>query len=178
MNLEWMITGVGSMDLVVLMERLLLGAFYFLARFRWVYDPSRPENRWFNRQRHEHLIWKLGSCHYPANRYLAGVVALTEISGGLGVAFGLLTVPAAFGLCLTTLFATCCTATAKILEQNPVDAIDWVSDYLWRVEFLYLVIALNIMLSGPGYFSLDHLIASYSTDWRVSDLVMFAGVGK
>lgn len=42
-----------SQDGMILIIRLCLGLFFVLARFRYFYDPSRPDNRWFNKARHE-----------------------------------------------------------------------------------------------------------------------------
>jgi uncharacterized membrane protein YphA (DoxX/SURF4 family) len=154
----WLVHGVGFPDLAILFARVLLGLFYVLARFRWIYDPSRPDQPWLNRGRHEHLIGKMAECHYPPNRYLAGALALTEISAGLGVLFGAATVLAAIGLVVVTTFATLCTAKAKVLEQHPVDWIDDISDYLWRVEIWVLIVAITIILHGPGAYSIDALL--------------------
>ena len=156
--MEWLFLGVGLHDVAILLERVLLGLFYVLARFRWIYDPSRPQEPWFNHERHEHLVWKMGDCHYPANRYLAGFVALTELSAGIGVLTGTLTVLAALGLVVVTTFATMCTARTKVMEQHPVDNIEVVSDYLWRVEIWVLILALNLVFTGAGAISVDALL--------------------
>ena len=56
-------------DVALFLVRGILGAFFVLARFRWFYDPSRPEH-WFNCGRHDHLAWKLCTCGYGRNVYL------------------------------------------------------------------------------------------------------------
>lgn len=143
-------------DLTMLVLRLLIGVFFVLARFRWFYDPSRPDNPWFNKARHEHLRWKMCYCGYP--KWFAPFVATAEVSAGLGVIVGLLTPLAAAGLLTITIVATLCTAKEKVCEQNPADKLDYVSCYLWRVEGLYIAIAALIVLNGGGRWSLDHLL--------------------
>lgn len=155
MNAVTFATGLGSQDLAVLILRLLLGTFFVLARFRWVYDPSRPLDPWFNTARHKHLVQRLCTCGYSPNPYLSGFVACVEISAGMAIIVGLLTLPATMGLLSVLLFGTYCTARVKVCEQLPVDKIDCVSCYLWRVEGVYIAIAIAILALGPGHYSLD-----------------------
>lgn len=146
-------------DLTLLILRLILGVFFVLARFRWFYDPSQPVGaRFLNIARHKHLAWKLCTCGYGLHPVLAGFVASVEVLAGLGVTMGLLTPLSTLGLMSVLTFATLCTAKTKVMEQHPVDDIDCVSCYLWRVEGVYLAIALAILLGGPGKYSLDYLL--------------------
>lgn len=92
------------------------------------------------------------------SRGWAWVAALVEVLAGVAVVIGLLTLPAAFGLLVTLLVATICTAYDKVMEQNPVDKLDCVACYLWRVEGLYIGLAIIILLAGPGAYSIDYLI--------------------
>lgn len=145
-------------DILILIIRLLLGTFFILARFRWFWDPSRTPLCWFNPSRREHLTQKLCSCGYGVHPILAGLVAFIEVSAGLGLVVGLLTRLSAFGLAVITGFATYCTAREKVLAQNPVDKVDCVSCYLWRVEGPYLALELALILTGGGLLSLDHFL--------------------
>lgn len=178
-NVAFLFTGVGFGDVALLLQRVALGAFFFLARFRWVYDPSRAwiagyaangeplrgdnanatgRAAWFAPYRVNHLTWKLCSCGYGKHPVLAGFVALVEISAGLALVVGLLTPLAALGLLGTLGFATYCTAKDKVAKQGPVDKIDCVSCYLWTVEPLYIVLAVSAIINGAGAYSLDALI--------------------
>lgn len=151
-------TGPGYQDLGLLALRVLLGVFFVLARFRWLYDPSRPDSPWLNAGRHEHLRWKLCYCGYGQHPLLVAFVACVEISAGCAIVLGLLTELALMGLMSILLFATWCTAKEKVCAQNPVDTIDYVSCYLWRVEGVYIGICAVLLLNGPGFFSLDHAL--------------------
>jgi uncharacterized membrane protein YphA (DoxX/SURF4 family) len=152
--------GMGSTDAASLLARLTLGTFYLLARFRSFYDPSKPPGcRLFNPDRFGSLSKKLCSCGFSSNlRLWTWVTASVEVFGGLALITGLLTTAAAVGLLILTLRATVCTAWAKISEQNPVDGIDCVACYLWRVEGVYIALALVILMLGPGRFSIDWLL--------------------
>ena len=151
-------TYVANPDLASLVLRLVLGSFFVLARFRWLYDPSRPDQPWFNGARHMHLEKRLCTCGYGLHPVICDVVAWAEILGGLGVIVGLLTPLALIGLLCVLLFATFCTAKEKVLAQDPVDDIDCVSCYLWRVEGVYIAIVLALLALGPGVYSLDHVL--------------------
>lgn len=147
-----------SADAALFIARLMLGLFFVLARFRWIYDPSRPEQPWFNAKRHEHLVWKLCVCGFGQHRALAASVALAEVAGGALVLVGLGTQLAALALFIVLLGATHCTAREKTMKQEPVDKLDVCSCYLWTVEPIYIGLALLILLGGPGAWSLDALI--------------------
>lgn len=149
--------GLGYSDLGLFLNRLVLGIFFLLARFRWFWDPTRvPE--FFNPERHKHLANKLCTCGYHWHPKLSAAVATVEVFAGCALIVGLLTVPAAFGLLVILSFATYCTARAKVMAQSPVDRADCVSCYLWRVEGVYIVLAISTILMGPGKVSLDYLL--------------------
>jgi uncharacterized membrane protein YphA (DoxX/SURF4 family) len=183
--MQTLLAGTGSPDLALLALRFILGGFFVLARFRWVYDPCRATldvaregephrikegepnpygwhgGRWFNAYRHQHLTWKLCSCGWGSHPCLAGFVALVEIFGGAAVVVGLLVPLASFGLLVLTLFATLCTARAKVARQEPVDGIDCASCYLWLVEPHLIIGAMVLMLCGAGRFSVDALLLAW-----------------
>lgn len=159
--LDMALNGLSLGDLGLAANRMLLGVFFLLARFRWVWDPSRPEDPWFNLARKKSLVDKLCHCGYGWHPPLAAAVALVEILAGAALIVGLCTVPAAFGLLVILLFATWCTAYDKVMEQKPVDAVDMAACYLWRVEGPYIFSALGVLMAGPGGYSLDHIL------WRL-----------
>lgn len=150
----------GANDLAILFQRIILGVFFILARFRVVYDPSRPAEGWFPKSRVDHLKQKVGGiCGYSFLPwwFLAGV----ELIGGAAVIVGCNTVMAALGLACVTFFGTLCTWRERVCRQQPADKIDRVSCYLWLPEPIYLLLAINLMLTGAGRYSLDALIAGF-----------------
>lgn len=154
--------GLNWPDLALLLLRVALGVFFLLARFRWIWDPAQQAHcqRWFPDQRHESLANKLYHCGYSHNPYLAGLVACVEIGAALMLIMGFLVPLAALGLAVVLLFATVCTARDKVARQNPIDTVDCICCYLWLVEPLYLIMAVCLMLTGGGAYSLD------ATLWR------------
>jgi uncharacterized membrane protein YphA (DoxX/SURF4 family) len=137
-------------NLIVTLLSLTLGSFFVLARFRFFYDPAKPAGaRWFNAQRHESLIHKMTVCgmqHRPV--VMAWLVATIEVVGGLLLITGVARWLGALLLLGILLKATICTARAKVCEQKPVDWLDYGCCYLWRVEGLYIVMALCILAAS------------------------------
>lgn len=86
---------------------------------------------------------KCGLTHYP--RAFAWFVAVCECSGGVLILIPATRLLGALLLLGILIKATICTARAKVCEQNPVDAIDYISCYLWRVEGLYIVMVISIL---------------------------------
>jgi uncharacterized membrane protein YphA (DoxX/SURF4 family) len=145
-------------DLASLILRCIVGVFFLLARFRYVYDPSINPS-WFASVRHMSLQNKMRKCGLNfMPRLWAEVTAYGELAGGLGLIVGLLTPLAAIGLLVILLPATACTAAEKINRQAPVDGIATVECYLWTPEPLYIALCVAILLLGPGAFSLDHYL--------------------
>lgn len=156
--MHFFLSGGAAPDFLIAFVRVTLGVFFVLARFRWFWDPSRSPSCWFNPARHQHLAQRLCTCGYGLHPFLSGLVACIEVSAGFALIFGLLSTLATMGLTGVLLFGTWCTARTKVLEQNPVDPVDCVSCYLWRVEGIYLAMAFGLLFSGPGRFSLDYAL--------------------
>lgn len=146
--------------IALFLARFTLGFFFVSYRFRWVFDPTPPDEfedqKWCNPYRHWRLRQKLHECGWSMSPWLAGTVAVGELLAGLGLMFGLLTTASALGLLLILLVATACTAREKTLRQKPIDVIDTVNCYFWNPEPVYIVLAIVVAVFGPGWFSLDH----------------------
>ena len=149
---------LNAVDLGLLLLRLILGVFFILARFRWFYNPSATDRRWFSPVRHAALRDKLQHCGWGDTAWLPAFVATVEILAALGVIFGFMLFWSAAALATICIIGTMCTACDKTQRQNPVDDIDWWSCYLWTPEPIYLTVSVVLVLSGAGLFSLDALI--------------------
>lgn len=156
---ELLATGLGQSDLAQFIIRLVVGGFFILARFRWVYDPSRPQgSRLLCRIRQFTLRKRLATCGYSGHPFLAAMVAVTEILAGAFIVLGFLTVPSAAALVIVMCFATRCTAKDEVTAMNPVDRVDVLSKYLFLCEPLYLLLCIQLVLVGAGSYSLDALL--------------------
>lgn len=85
----------------------------------------------------------------PVPGFLQALAALSEFGGGLAFVLGLLVPVAAFGVLCTMAFA----AFTHITRGDP-----FVGRPGWELAGLYLVIALMMLLAGPGRFSIDALL--------------------
>lgn len=160
--MQWLIQGAGpyAQDAALFLIRSTMGLFFLIYRFRWIWDPAAKDSQWFSQIRRSRLIKRLESCGYGSNRHLAGAVALVEILAGAALIVGLLTMPAALGIFVILIFANCCTPREEIPFMKPVDGVDVVRCYLHLAEPLYLVMAVVLLLMGPGRWSLDYVIWS------------------
>lgn len=157
--MEYLIGGFVAINIAATLVRILLGTFFVLARFRFFYDPSQPKYRVFCPARLESLTRKMAHCglkKYPFQWAVA--VAVIEVLAGVALIFGFLSTLAAVGLLAILVYATRCTCKEKVERQNPVDNIDRLCCYLWTPEPLYILLALLVLLIGPGVFSVDYLI--------------------
>lgn len=177
--------GLNAPDFALALNRITLGLFFVLARFRFFYDPARGGNlpssypvtgtygsiygnqyyrdrrAWFNPRRAASLTRKMCTCGWRKGAaFWAWFAAIVEVGAGLFLIFGLLSALSAFGLLTVTTAATFCTAKEKVTSQKPIDKIDCVGCYLWCAEPLYIVMALVAITAGPGSWSLDALLWS------------------
>ena len=76
------------------------------------------------------------------------LAAVAEFFGGIGIAVGLVSVVAAFGIACTMVVAM----------QHHISAGD--PPGKWELAGLYFCISVVLLLAGPGRFSLDALIRS------------------
>ena len=76
------------------------------------------------------------------------LAALAEFFGGIGMAVGLVSVIAAFGIVCTMLVAM----------KHHISAGDGFGK--WELAALYFCISVLVLLAGPGRFSFDSLIRS------------------
>lgn len=160
--MELLFSGPMFSDFALFVNRVVLGLFFVLARFRWFYSPDHPEQPWFNFTRHKSLRDKMVHCGITHNPSCwACCVAWIEVLAGLALIVGLLTPLAGLGLLILCIRATMCTAREKTMRQNPVDRVDVVSCYLWTPEPMYIVMSLIATCMGAGSWSLDALVLAW-----------------
>jgi putative oxidoreductase len=91
----------------------------------------------------------------PMPAFNATLAALTELAGGTAILLGLFARLASVPLIVTMCVAI---ATAKWPE------LEGVGDFFKLDEFIYIVLFLWIMVSGPGPLSIDHILAKRFPD--------------
>lgn len=143
-----------ALDLLLLSIRVLVGGFFLLYRFRWVYEPSN--RTWFCPNRAAKLKGALADC--GVNPGLASFVAVTEILAGLGLILGLCTMGSAVVLGIIMAYGHRCVVIPGIRKMQPVDILDTMRCWLMWPEPLYLIMCVWLLCTGPGRFSLDHIL--------------------
>ena len=131
----------------ILVARLAVGLLFFLSGRGKLFVPERRE------QMRETLI----AARVPFPQFNALFVSTVEFVFGLLLILGALTPLTCVMLGGVMLVAIATTAIRNIKATSP---LGWLSEFLYLPEVLCLVILFWLLLSGPGWFSVDHLILS------------------
>ena len=131
----------------ILVARLAVGLLFFLSGRGKLFVPER------RKQMCETLV----DAGVPFPDLNALFVSTIEFVFGLLLIFGAITPLACAMLSGVMIVAIATTAIRNIKATSP---IGWLSEFLYLPEVLLLVILLWLFLSGPGWFSIDHLILS------------------
>lgn len=129
----------------ILLARIAVGLLFFLSGRSKLFMPERRE------QMRQTLV----AAHIPFPEFNAVFVSAVELICGFLLVIGALTPLACVMLSAVMIVAIATTAAQSIKAASPVG---WLSEFLYLPEILYLVILLWLFLSGPGWFSVDHLI--------------------
>lgn len=110
----------------------------------------------FHKERHQDLRETLAELHIPAPGFMVWWVAGWELIGGLGLAtlwafsgawayWG--EKVAALALLAICLVATCTDGPRRVRAYKPLNRWDWISDWLYLPEVLYLFIIGLVLVS-------------------------------
>ena len=94
--------------------------------------------------------------HIPFPHLSALFVSLVEFTCGAGLVLGLLTPLCALVLAGDMIVAV---ATNRIHSIQASGVLAWIDDFLYLPEVLYIIILVWLILSGPGRYSIDGLVA-------------------
>ena len=136
----------------VLVARVAVGLLFFLSGRGKLFVPER----------HEQMRETLVAAHVPFPEFSALFVSTVEFVFGLLLILGAITPLACVILSGLMIVAI---ATSGIKNIKPTSPTGWLAEFLYLPEVLYLVILLWLFLSGPGWFSVDHLVLSEACLW-------------
>ncbi|PYI59483.1 MAG: DoxX family protein [Verrucomicrobia bacterium] len=131
----------------ILVARIAVGVLFFLSGRGKLFVPERRQ------QMRQTLI----EAHVPFPEFNAVFVSIVEFVCGLLLVLGALTPLACAMLGCAMTIAIPTTAIRNIKASCP---INWIAEFLYLPEVLYLVILLWLLFSGPGWVSVDRLILS------------------
>ena len=132
----------------ILVARLAVGLLFFLSGRSKLFVPERRE------QMRETLV----AAGVPFPEFNTLLVSTVEFVFGLFLILGALTPITCAMLGCVMIMAIATIAIRNIKATSP---LGWLSEFLYLPEVLYLVILCWLFLSGPGWFSIDHLILSH-----------------
>ena len=93
----------------------------------------------------------------PFPRQTAYFVSSVEFVGGSLVTVGLLSSPACAALMIDMTVATLTSALATL--PKGLSPVNWLDDFLYLPEVLYVLFFIWLICSGPGKFSVDYWLA-------------------
>ena len=131
----------------ILIARLTVGPLFLLSGRGKLFVPEQRE------QMREALV----AAHVPFPDFNAVFVSTVEFGCGLLLLFGALTPLACVMLGGVMIMAIATTAIHNIKASS---ALNWLAEFLYLPEVLYLVILIWLFFSGPGWVSVDHLFLS------------------
>jgi uncharacterized membrane protein YphA (DoxX/SURF4 family) len=148
--LDALFNGVGWMDIAMTLNRIAVGAFFFLSGF----------HKLFNAERHRTFVDELKSLGVHAVGFNQWWVPLVEFSAGGAVVIGLLSPLAALGLLVIILVAIVTSGRQRLELYKPIDEADRIDDWLYLPEVLYAFMLIVVVSGGAGPYSFDALIWS------------------
>jgi putative oxidoreductase len=93
----------------------------------------------------------------PFPRQTAYFVAGVEFVGGFLVTLGFLSSPACLALMIDMIVATLTNAISTL--PKGLSPFNWLDDFLYLPEVLYVLFFIWLICSGPGKFSVDYWLA-------------------
>jgi putative oxidoreductase len=132
----------------ILLVRVALGLFFVISGANKLFVASRTKVMY------ETLV----AAKIPFPQAMTYFVSASELVFGCMLAIGFLSTVASFAMLIDMLVAIATTH----LAGNPkgLSPLNWVDDFLYFPEVLYVLFFVWLICSGPGKFSLDYLIAT------------------
>jgi putative oxidoreductase len=131
----------------ILLARLTVGSAFFLSGRGKLFVPERREQ----------MCQTLREAHVPLPRLNAIFVSTVEFVCGLLLVAGA-AIPLACVMLSGTMIVAIATTSVRTIEAS--SPFGWLSEFLYLPEVLYFVILVWLLLSGPGWFSVDQCFFS------------------
>jgi len=141
---------LGSSDLeqyAILLVRVSLGLFFAISGANKLFVAGGTKT----------IYETLVKVKVPFPHLMAYFVAGVEFVGGSLLAVGFLSRPACVALLVDMLVATLTTTLSAI--PKGLSPLNWLDDFLYLPEVLYVLFFIWLICSGPGKFSVDYWLA-------------------
>lgn len=130
----------------MLLARLTVGVLFLLS----------GGGKLFRKDRRERMLQTLREAGVPLPELNAVFVSTVECVFGALLVLGAFTPLACVMLSGVMVVAI---ATTRLRSIKAGSALDWLAEFLYLPEVLYLVILVWLLFSGPGWLSVDRLLA-------------------
>ena len=131
----------------ILLVRVSLGLFFAIS----------GANKLFVAASKQTMYETLVKAKVPFPRQTAYFVSSVEFVGGSLVTVGLLSSPACVALMIDMTVATLTSAVATL--PKGLSPVNWLDDFLYLPEVLYVLFFIWLICAGPGRFSVDYWLA-------------------
>ena len=141
---------LGSGDLeqwAILLVRVALGLFFAIS----------GANKLFVASRGQAMYETLVEARVPLPHLMTYFVSAAELMGGCLLAVGLLASLASVALLVDMLVAILTTKLSAMAKG--LSPLNWLDDFLYLPEVLYVLLFVWLICSGPGRFSVDYWLA-------------------
>ena len=135
-------------DYAILLVRIALGLFFAVSGANKLFVPSQTQTMY------ETLV----AANVPFPQVMVYFVSSVEFVGGLMLIVGFLSSLACIALLGDMLVAILTTKLAAL--PKGVSPLNWLDNFLYLPEALYVLFFVWLICSGPGRFSLDRRLAA------------------
>jgi putative oxidoreductase len=131
----------------ILLVRVALGIFFAISGGNKLFVASRTEA----------MYKTLVASNVPLPRLMTYFVSTVEFVGGCLLAVGFLSSLSCVALLVDMMVAILTTKLSSVPGGSP---LDWLDNFLFLPEVLYVLFFVWLICSGPGKFSVDYLIST------------------
>jgi putative oxidoreductase len=137
----------GAAPFAILLARVSVGVFFAIS----------GGNKLLVARHTQEMFATLSGAGIPFPHLMTYVLSSVEFIGGCLLIIGLLTSLAAAVLAIVMITAIITVQLAAMPKSHSF--LDWLDNFLYLPEVLYIIIFFWLICSGPGRFSVDRLIA-------------------
>jgi len=145
---RFLLLGNGGLEqYAILLVRVLLGLFFAISGANKLLVPKNTQA----------MYQTLVTADVPFPRMMTYFVSGVEFVGGCLLAVGFLSSLASLALLVNMLVAILTTKLSGL--PKGVSPLNWLDDFLYLPEVLYMLFFIWLLCSGPGKFSVDSWLA-------------------
>jgi putative oxidoreductase len=149
---QFVLLGSGGLEqYAILLVRLSLGLFFAISGANKLFVASNRQN----------MYQTLVAAKVPFPQLMTYFVSGVEFVGGSLLAVGFLSSLACLALLVDMLVAILTTKLSAM--PKGLSPLNWLGDFLYLPEVLYVLFFVWLICSGPGKFSLDYWLAGTAT---------------